>query len=478
MLDHWLLLIGLLASLAVLHLCTVLFRSLYRLYLGTMVSRLQSSIKAVLAALDRSTLGLAKRLYGRVASSGNRMREDMKQETMKQINSIIATLILVMFITLSLLLSFFVIFQIVHETNIFVNRSIVFLNDSVIHNERLKELQVTDQFKATFDDATTKGMAWADVQLKEKFPGQNLSVQLLYEKAYQSYHWLFAGQLVNGTASSSSANATTLGADKLTKLLGAHFPVGSHLLRELKNGHVSALLQFTELRQALEEIRRATIKAAQAFFSYDKEYVESTIEWLEKNMIGIGQTLLSHSTVALSYVSIGFLALLNFFFYGFNMLAQLLLFFVTLYYLLLPEKDPLDHLSSLIQTVDKRQVVRSSIEKAINAVFMTTMKMFIFHSLFTWLTFNVFDIQFIYMATFAAGVIAIIPITSPLWVVLPACVELYFKDQTMRACILMALHFVANWIVDPAIYCDIPDSHRRLHACIQFAHVSIQLLVD
>lgn len=448
-------------SAAIVHLLCIVLMTAYHIYLSPFLSQIYSIFKETGIYIDDHTWNcfskISTKLFNSFFNSKKiciQIKEDMKQETTKQSHAVVSGMILVVFIICSLLMSAFLLFQFTHEAHLFVDKTITIVNQTVLHNDYLKDLQVREQIQETLNDLTSKGITWADSQLNERFPGYNLSVNTLYDKALQTYSFVFQPKKVS----------RILHDDKFTNLLNIQFPETIKLCREVFEGNFSILLNFGSVKTSFGELKGGLIKTTQALFQNDREYIEGLINSIEENLLYFGQSALSNSTIIFSYASLFILSLFNFFLYSFNILAQTILFFVTLYYLLLPEQDILEHLGQLLIHVDSNQVFKTSIEKAINAVFMTTIKMFTFHSLFTWLTFNIFDIPFVYITTFATGFIATVPITSSTWLVLPGCIELYVREQPISAIILVLIHYLVSWFVDPAIYRDIPDSHPYFSA--------------
>ena len=158
------------------------------------------------------------------------------------------------------------------------------------------------------------------------------------------------------------------------------------------------------------------------------------------------------------------------------------MFLTTLYYLLLQPKNPVESMSDVTKVIDRSNVLQSSIEKAIKSIFLFTFKMFSFHFVFTWLTFSFFDVEMTYLASLVSGIVAIVPIASPFYVVIPATMAFYFQGffpdlkvsplnskvfrfslqgYPFSALVLLLLHLFVYLVVDPLIFADIPDSHRK-----------------
>lgn len=104
---------------------------------------------------------------------------------------------------------------------------------------------------------------------------------------------------------------------------------------------------------------------------------------------------------------------------------QFVLFCGTMLLLLSAEQDPIASVLLLLPlTEESRTRVCSAIAKAAQGVFVCTIKLAVFHAMFTWLTFSMFGIPFVYTAALVSGAVASLPLI-PVWVIaLPAAVQL------------------------------------------------------
>jgi predicted PurR-regulated permease PerM len=154
--------------------------------------------------------------------------------------------------------------------------------------------------------------------------------------------------------------------------------------------------------------------------------------------------LLSRSSASLiAIMSQLFVAATTGFTYAFSLTVNVLMFGLTLYYLLLNQHSPIHHASRLLVLVDPRERIRIALEASLKAIVLSTFKLAAFHFVFTWLTFHLFSMQFTYMASFVSALVAVMPVISPFWVVVPACMQLVVVDHVWSAIILLVLHIGA-----------------------------------
>jgi predicted PurR-regulated permease PerM len=139
---------------------------------------------------------------------------------------------------------------------------------------------------------------------------------------------------------------------------------------------------------------------------------------------------------------------------------QLVLFLSTVYYLILHQKGPLDYLNGLAVLNSRIAVLQKSIERSVKSIFLFTLKRFVFHFAFTWLTLSLFSIEFTYIGSLLAGVVAVLPFIAPLYLVFPACLRLYLGGQLLQSLMLLLMHLYVHLVVDPILLSEIADSHR------------------
>jgi len=140
-----------------------------------------------------------------------------------------------------------------------------------------------------------------------------------------------------------------------------------------------------------------------------------------------------------------------------NFVFSIVIYLTALFYLLSNSEHtyiPMDFVSqySLFQISG----VGSSIQKAVNSVFLITIKMSSFYLLWTYMTHVVFGASIVVLPLLFSSFIAACPITGQYIVALPAALELYCLQQRPVAALLLVIMQVApSWLVDTAIYSEI-----------------------
>eukprot|EP01134_Creolimax_fragrantissima_P003504 CFRG3504T1 len=136
------------------------------------------------------------------------------------------------------------------------------------------------------------------------------------------------------------------------------------------------------------------------------------------------------------------------------------IFMAVFYYLLSVPGDPVTIVLGVFPLHDHTKgKVSKAVTQSIQGVFVSTAKVFTYHVLFTWLTFHLYDLDFVYMSCLLSGVFAIVPFFSSWMVAVVGALQLLARGQTLSALWLWLMHYSLVWFVDPAIYGEIPASH-------------------
>lgn len=166
--------------------------------------------------------------------------------------------------------------------------------------------------------------------------------------------------------------------------------------------------------------------------------------------VAIVRAVMNSGLSIFSIVGFGFLTIINMMIFAFGLMFEALLFITTLFYLLasesgcievlngiiigryvpvihspftlsLPPLSLLCHPSScpcpsycstiILSNKNNRggDKLFQAFEKSIKAVFVSSIKMWLFHIVFTWLTFSIFLVDLVYINAFLAGLVAIMP---------------------------------------------------------------------
>jgi len=140
-----------------------------------------------------------------------------------------------------------------------------------------------------------------------------------------------------------------------------------------------------------------------------------------------------------------------------NFVFSIVIYLTALFYLLSNSANtyiPMDFVSqySLFQI----NGVGSSIQKAVNSVFLITIKMSSFYLLWTYVTHVVFGASIVVLPMLFSSFIAACPFTGQHIVALPAALELYcLQERPVAALSLVITQVAPSWLVDTAIYSEI-----------------------
>ncbi|KAF4671567.1 hypothetical protein FOL47_001437 [Perkinsus chesapeaki] len=176
-----------------------------------------------------------------------------------------------------------------------------------------------------------------------------------------------------------------------------------------------------------------------------------------------------------------------------------------LYYLLQSEQGGLhDYMATVLQVIDPSFYLYNILRRALKAILYSAIKMAIFHGIYTWLVFSIFDCPVAYIPACIAFIIGLLPVPSSvefmklsprifgaevlkstlkiassdyglLALFVSPCLVSFFivpyiflaYDRGLaQACGTVAaiLNFLVWWYVGPAIYSEIPDANPWMSA--------------
>jgi predicted PurR-regulated permease PerM len=288
---------------------------------------------------------------------------------------------------------------------------------------------------------------WSDERLQESFPGSNLTIQDIYDKVYTTYMLLKQDRPApTATIAEPLALATLLATDDIPYL---------STTKSFLRGLVAGNLTRSEMRslgmESIVEVRKLLTEWGSTVRNRLQETRDTTQPLVE--------AMSSGGSSMLRIFSYSALMLIQGFSYAFNLMLEFLVFLATLYYLLLNAHSPMHYLSQLLVLVDPRHKIRLSVERTIKAILLSTLKISAFHALFTWLTFSLTGIDYVYFPSFVSGLMAAIPLISPFYVCFPAVFALMLQRAFWSAAALFLSHLWAFWVVDTAILSEIPGTN-------------------
>jgi len=284
---------------------------------------------------------------------------------------------------------------------------------------------LSDTFQAGFD--------WADKKFQEMYPEFNTTLSDLYNRISSNY---------------PSPHSQTLQADivpqhHMSGISAESIPVTAHLIRSLIHGNVSALMNFSHIYTSFQEIKNkmahfSTSESPLSSPINSSAYSSSTIKATTQHLSTVLQTIL------FSFLNFS-ISLVTFLSDFIGILFSCLLFVFTLHYLLAKEDNIVSFMNKLIVHVDNNGRFADALEVSINAVFACTLKMTLFHGLFTFLSFSVFDVELVYISTFITMFLSLIPLANPVLIAVPACLSLYLHEKLWHCIFLGVSHLFVSW---------------------------------
>lgn len=119
-------------------------------------------------------------------------------------------------------------------------------------------------------------------------------------------------------------------------------------------------------------------------------------------------------------------------------------FWSLLFYLLKADQD---WVSGVLTVFPKPMAVRihEALAKSVQSVFIVNGKLCLYHALYTWILYRVFDAHFAYTTSLLSAISAILPLVPPILVPLPAAIEIWIRFGWVRAIAIYSLHI--GWLV-------------------------------
>lgn len=132
-----------------------------------------------------------------------------------------------------------------------------------------------------------------------------------------------------------------------------------------------------------------------------------------------------------------------------------IIFFTTLYYLLQSSQDRYAPIAMNINSGWGSKLA-DALEDSVSSVLVATMKLSLFHGLFTWLTHNIFGAHVVYLPAILASILAAAPFLETYWCCLPAFLDLWLsQDRFYLGLLLVLIHFIVPSNFNPIIHSEI-----------------------
>uniref|UniRef100_A0A182PS46 Transmembrane protein 245 n=1 Tax=Anopheles epiroticus TaxID=199890 RepID=A0A182PS46_9DIPT len=136
-------------------------------------------------------------------------------------------------------------------------------------------------------------------------------------------------------------------------------------------------------------------------------------------------------------------------------LFHTIIFFTTLFYLLQSSQDRYAPTAITINNSWGPRIIQA-LEDSISSVVVATLKLALFHGLFTWLTHTVFGAHIVYLPAVLASILAAAPFLETYWCSAPAFLDLWLsQDRFWLGITLVLIHFIVPSNFNPIIHSEI-----------------------
>lgn len=98
--------------------------------------------------------------------------------------------------------------------------------------------------------------------------------------------------------------------------------------------------------------------------------------------------------------------------------------------------------------------IDKSFHKSIQGVFISTLEIFIYHTLLTWIIFDLCSIKFVYLLSLISGVITLVPIIAPWVILIPGNLLNFFDNEfsLIKIIVFNVTYYFLIVTVDSDIY--------------------------
>lgn len=191
----------------------------------------------------------------------------------------------------------------------------------------------------------------------------------------------------------------------------------------------------------------------------------SIFAWAKNNlslMKEIGDSvwivLRTNLTLLFSIITTSFGVLISSGHFMLTILFNSVIFFTTLYYLLQSSKDRYTPIAVNSNSAMQLRILEA-LESSVSSVLIATLKLSIFHGLFTFVTHSIFGAHVVYLPAFLAAILAAAPFLETYWCSIPAFLDLWLTQNHFYLGIaLVLIHFIVPPNFNVIIHSEIKGS--------------------
>lgn len=147
-----------------------------------------------------------------------------------------------------------------------------------------------------------------------------------------------------------------------------------------------------------------------------------------------------------------------------SFLFNSVIFFTTLYYLLQSSHERYIPITKNTKSAMQIRLVEA-LESSVSSVLIATVKLSIFHGLFTYVTHSIFGAHVVYLPAFLASILAAAPFLETYWCAIPAFLDLWLtQNHFYLGLLLVLIHFFIPPSFNVTIHSEIKGGHSYLTA--------------
>lgn len=318
---------------------------------------------------------------------------------------------------------------------IFITLLILTSVQTVFHGQQVvtsgvSSLMTGDQYigiRSSASEYAISAATWLDGQINNQFPGANFSVSQLLEALNE--------------VNTNNTDPFTLFCDQVIQVLNNYeLKVSGSLIESyFMKRSLNTTFSYGEL---MDEWKKAIDDSWKAISS------NPNIDWFKETGSNIASMATSTSARVLTILV-----------HGASFLSHCAVTASIAHAFVARQSSVLEDLGYLLEkSIDANGIFQKSIEATLNAIFSKITKTFIWHSIFTWLSFEILGVPFSLSAGFLSGVISVLPVASSFSLIIIPFGVGYLgiaERSIIKSIILLYVHFFYADCIHPLIYKDI-----------------------
>lgn len=230
--------------------------------------------------------------------------------------------------------------------------------------------------------------------------------------------------------------------------------IQSYMNQYSGDGTIGPRVTSDSLFDTIDEIFTSSGVTFTSIFAYAK----NNISLMKEIGDSVWIVLRTNISLLFSIITTSFGVLISSGSFMLAILFNSVIFFTTLYYLLQSSHDR--YMPITVNTNSPMQVrLLDALESSVSSVLIATLKLSIFHGLFTFVTHSIFGAHVVYLPAFLAAILAAAPFLETYWCSIPAFLDLWLtQNHFYLGLLLVAIHFIVPPNFNVIIHSEIKGS--------------------